>query len=497
MLNGSGRVPPSRIRDLIRMLERICYLPGLDPETVSWKTLDSARGAQGLSVAVPLLNEQQIAHVAQHVRRNAHKHLRAMPVMRIVEIIDAAVARLLDRQNPYRKRMEQTLPAVTGYDPEMVRLGLTRYLKTFRKPELLKFLAEDFSNPGILDDFQPLAKGGYGQAFGPPLLGHIWAGNVPAIPLWSIVCGLLVKSGNIGKVSSAEPLFATWFAELLAEVAPELAGCLAVVWWQGGDSKPEQALLQAADMTLAYGSNASLAAIQSRMPQGKRFLGFGHKVSFAMISAAALDPAKVAETAHRAAHDIGQYDQQGCFAPHVVFVERGGQVSPRMFSRYRARSLADFGQRYARRALTLAEDNSLAAWRQQEEFVHGAEVAGDIRGECSVSFHESGQGFGASSLNRAVRVVAVDDLAEVPAIVAPYRALLQTVGIAAPPDALFTLSKLLGDVGVTRIAALGDMTSPEAGWHHDGRFNLADLVNVTEIDVRAPAQADKLAFYDD
>jgi hypothetical protein len=114
-----------------------------------------------------------------------------------------------------------------------------------------------------------------------------------------------------------------------------------------------------------------------------------------------------------------------------------------------------------------------------------------------VSFHESGQGFGASSLNRAVRVVAVDDLADVPAIVAPYRALLQTVGIAARPDALFTLSKLLGDVGVTRIAALGDMTSPEAGWHHDGRFNLADLVNVTEIDARAPAQADKLAFYDD
>lgn len=479
------------------MVERVCYLPGLNPEALSWKTLSSAGGTQGLDVAVPLLNEQQITHLANHVRQNAEGHLRAMPVARIVEVVDAAVARLLDRQDPYRRRMEQALPAVTGYDPEMVRLGLTQYFKTFRKPELLRFLAEDFSNPSILDDFQPLAKGGYGQAFGPPVLGHIWAGNVPALPLWSIVCGLLVKSGNIGKVSSAEPLFASWFAELLAEVAPELADCLAVVWWQGGESKPEQALLRAADVTLAYGSNASLAAIQSRMPQGKRFLGFGHKVSFAMISAAALDPAKVARTAQRAAYDIGRYDQQGCFAPHVVFVERGAEITPRTFARYLARSLAAFGQRYPRRALTLAEDSSIAAWRQQEEFVHGAEVLGDTLGEWSVSFHEGGQGFGTSCLNRAIRVVAVDDLTEVPPLVAPYRALLQTVGIAAPPDALFKVSKLLGQVGVTRIAALGDMTSPEAGWHHDGRFNLADLVSVTEIDARAPPAADRLAPYDD
>lgn len=479
------------------MDERICYLPGLDADTVSWKTLESGRGPQGLTVAVPTLSAGHIAHLTQHVGRNAQKRLRALPVMQIVEMVDAAITRLLDRQDPYRQRMEQALPAITGYDSEMVRLGLTQYLKTFRKPELLRFLAEDFSNPGILDDFQPLAKGGYGQAFGPPVLGHIWAGNVPALPLWSLVCGLLVKSGNIGKVSSAEPLFATLFARLLAEVAPELADCLAVVWWQGGDTEREQALLQGADVTLAYGSTASLSAIQSRIPQGKRFLGFGHKVSFAMISAAALGPAKVAGTAESAAHDIGRYDQQGCFAPHVVFVERGAQISPRAFSRYLARSLAAFGHRYPRRALTLAEDNSLAAWRQDEELLHGADVTGDTLGTWSVSFHETGQAFGASSLNRAIRVVAVDDLADVPAIVAPYRAFLQTVGIAAPPQALFTLSKLLGEVGVTRIAALGDMTSPEAGWHHDGRFNLADLVTVTEIDARAPAQADKLAPYDD
>ena len=91
----------------------------------------------------------------------------------------------------------------------------------------------------------------------------------------------------------------------------------------------------------------------------------------------------------------------------------------------------------------------------------------------------------------------MDALADVPAIVAPFRALLQTVGIAAPPKELYALAAALGEVGVTRVAALGDMTAPEAGWHHDGRFNLLDLVEITEIDGRAEAASDRLAPYVD
>jgi hypothetical protein len=41
------------------------------------------------------------------------------------------------------------------------------------------------------------------------------------------------------------------------------------------------------------------------------------------------------------------------------------------------------------------------------------------------------------------------------------------------------------------------MTSPEAGWHHDGRFNLLDLVRITEIEARAETAAEDLASYAD
>ena len=41
------------------------------------------------------------------------------------------------------------------------------------------------------------------------------------------------------------------------------------------------------------------------------------------------------------------------------------------------------------------------------------------------------------------------------------------------------------------------MTAPEAGWHHDGRFNLLDLVSMIEIERSAETAAEAFAPYTD
>jgi len=482
---------------MIEMTQRAGYLPGLDPSSVQWELKSYGPVDATLSVLLPVLDSAQTAAMAQHVSTQSAMHLKVLPVDRIVDAIDLAVERLLDRNDPYRRRMDALLPIITGYDPEMVQLGLTGYLKTFRKPQLQRFLAEDFANPTILDSFQPLIKGGFGQAFGPDVLAHIWAGNVPGLPMWSLVAGLLVKAGNVGKVASAEPLFAGWFAQVLSEVEPALAECLAIVWWRGGDVAPETALLQEADLVLGYGNNESLSAIQLRVPSTKRFLPYGHKISFAMVSAKSLDASKASAMARLAAYDVVRYDQQGCYSPHMLFVEHGGRVTPERFAQYLAHELSAFDKRFPRRSLNMAEVNGIANWRNAEEMTPGGQVFGEESGAWTVSYQSEDKSFLPSSLNRTIRVVGVEALADVVAIAAPFKALLQTVGIAAPPKQLFSLASALGAVGVTRICALGDMTSPEAGWHHDGRFNLLDLVTITEIDARAEPASDRLAFYVD
>jgi hypothetical protein len=475
------------------------YLPGLRAEEVAWQTLAFEGKGGKVEVAVPVLTEAQIVALMQRVRSASRSYLKSLTVAQIVDLIDTAIHRLLDPQDPWRCKADSILPLVTGYDAEMVRLGLTGYLKTFRKPQLLRFLAEDFGNPQLLDDFVPRAKGGFSRALGPDLAVHVWAGNVPGLCLWSLISGLLVKSGTVGKLSSAEPLLAGWMAQLLVEIDPKLADCLAVVWWKGGDESQEKVFFSQADLVLAYGGTAALTDVRRQVPVTTRFLPFGHKLSFGLVAASSLDARKAPRAAQLAAYDVVRYDQQGCYSPHVFYVARGGKISPDEFSRYLAHELSALEKKYPRRTLSLGEAADLAAWRGAEEInslsAGGPQVAGD--GDWTVVYNKDLQPLAPGALNRTVRVVAVDQLADVMPLLEPHRAFLQTVGVAAAPRELFELAEQLGRAGVTRICALGQMTSPEAGWHHDGRCSLLDMVNMVDIDSSAEAAAETLAPYVD
>jgi len=344
------------------------YLPGLKSSEVHWHTLSFGAGAQQVDVQVPQLTPAQLHALAAHVRKQGRTQLKPMPVSQIITAIDRAIERLLNPADPYRMELELLLPRISGFDAEMVRLGLNAYLKTFRAPQLQRFVAEDFSNPKLLDEFQPRAKGGMARALGPELLVHVWAGNVPGLPLWSLVCGLLVKAPAIGKVASAEPLFASLFARLLAEVEPRLAEVLAIVWFKGGDTASERALFAEADTVLAYGGNDTLTALRQQVPVSTRFLPHGHKLSVGLVSAAALDVAHAPATARAAALDVVRYEQQGCYSPHTYYVARGGRVRPREFAQQLAGELARLHQNDRRLASSERDGFTLLLGLRSWEF---------------------------------------------------------------------------------------------------------------------------------
>lgn len=476
------------------------YLPNIGEYEFEYKILKYSNKDEEIEVEIPLLTTEQMNEVIQKVKQASAETLKCYSSAEIVNIIDQAIERLLDRGTSYRQMAEQFLPIVTGYDKEMIRLGLTSYLKTFRKNELQRFLVEDLGNPLLLDDFQPRVKGGFSKAFGPELITHIWSGNVPALPLWSFISGLLVKSGNIGKVPSAEPLFAGWFARLIVEVEPKFADCFAVVWWKGGDEERESSLFQQTDVVVGYGGNDSLQSLQRRMPITTRFLPFGHKISFGIVSKLSLDSRKAWQSVHRAALDVIRYDQQGCYSPHIFYVQDGGNVSPREFARYMANELENFQKRYPRRDLSMEESVSLSSWRQKEEMSMFSqpdkEVLGNETNDWTVVY-EKELDFAPSCLNRVIKVISFESIDDILPLIAPYRSFLQTVGVAASPKELFQWAELLGKSGVTRITALGSMTAPEAAWHHDGRFNLLDLVNIVDIESSAEDYSEQFAPYVD
>ena len=83
------------------MAERTGYLPGLNNEIIDWHTLAFERDNQVLKLAVPVLNETQLQDLISTVQKASRTVLKALTVHEITGIIDAAIARLLDRNDPY------------------------------------------------------------------------------------------------------------------------------------------------------------------------------------------------------------------------------------------------------------------------------------------------------------------------------------------------------------------------------------------------------------
>ncbi|SDD02086.1 Acyl-CoA reductase (LuxC) [Paenibacillus sp. UNCCL117] len=471
-----------------------CLLPrGLEPEQWTERKLEGPAGT--LVLKLPVLSPELLGQIAREVAARREAYLAGLRTERIVELLDRAVARWLDPAYELRLLAETWLPVMTGYDGEMIRLELKRFFRTFRRKELLRFLDEEFDAAGVLDEFRPRKHGGMSRAYGPELIFHVFSGNVPGLPVWSLIMGLLLKSAAIGKTSSAEPLMAVLFARTLAEIDEELADCLAILPWKGGSEELEQPLLEAADAVVVYGSQRTVEQLRSRTPAGRTFLSYGHKISFAMIGREALSADRFRETARKLAEDASVYDQQGCLAPHGVFVEEGGAVSARQFAQLVAAEMEHYQQKKPRAVLTEAEATAIRLVRQRMELrgLQGEPIsvyasAGGT--EWTVIYHGAA-GFEASPLNRTLHVFACEELSQAVRLLRPYRDYLQTAGLAVGPDRLERTAAMLGSCGVTRLCAIGQMARTPAGWHHDGRMNLLDLVRWVDLERSAELEAER------
>jgi len=447
----------------------------------------------------PVVTAELVSRVCARLLDAQQDLLAERPVMEVVQVLGAVVTRWADPAYRWRRVAEELLPMITGYAPEMVRRGLKEHLSTFRHDRLLRFVAGDFDNPLVLDGFQPNRAGGRSRAYGPRLMTQVFAGNVPGLPVWNLICGLLVKSATLGKSASGEPLFPVLFARSIAEVDPGLAQCLAIVHWAGGSEEVESAAFACSDAVTVTGGVGAVASVRARVPVGMPVVSYGHKVSVAVLGRESLALNRYADTARRFARDVSHYDQQGCLSPHAVFVERGGAVDPKTFAAALAAEMGRYEQGKPRAELTLTESAAIDRVRTQYEFRSYTDPTGvavftsPVGTAWTVIYEEAPERLEISPLNRVVRVHPVQGVADVVAHLAPLRYVLQTVGVACAPQRLPEWAGLLGGGGVDRICAVGQMPDPAPGWHHDGRGSLSALIRW--VDIEGPAEA-ALESYD-
>ena len=456
------------------------WLPGLDARQLEFE--ERPFGLGKIQLRIPTLTPEELREVLLKLRQRRTRVLADRPIAGILESIEAAARRLTRTDDALHAQLVETLPGLTGYSEQMIEMGLRRMGSAWTAEALRAALCEEFGDLEVLNKFQPRKSGGFTRAVGPSLTVHFFSGNIPGVSVSSLIRALCVKSASFGKTASGEPYLAVCFARALAEEDAELAECLAVSYWPGGDDEREDVAFAEADAVVAYGNDETLFQIRRRVPAGVRMLEYPNRVGAALVTKSALTPERAPELARLAAQDVAAFDQQGCVSPHLIYVQRGGGVTPLEFAEVLAVQLDRLSVEIPRGRLSPADSSLIHQLRAQAE-VRGATVLASEGGTEWTVIVEERTAFDPSPLHRVIQIRPVDDPDVAVAALQALGRRLQTVAVAGEPDEMTVLAGRLAQVGATRIVPLGETAWPSPHWHHDGRFQFLDLVRFVDLEV--------------
>ena len=459
------------------------HLPDLEEADVeSWRTLD--RG--GVIVRAPVLRAGALARMIARMRAARTLALESRTAQEIVAVIDRTTDLLLEEQTI--GPLLDALPAVTGYSAAMARLVVERMAEDWRRPALERLLDAELAGGRALDAFvERPGRRAHSLAVGPPLTFHIFSGNVPGVAVTSMVRALLVRSAVLGKTASGEPLLAPLFARTLARMEPDMARCMAVLYWPGGADAIEDTALEEADAIIVYGSGETVRAIRRRAPERARVIEHGPRFSIGLVAREMMaDGETAARVAEVAAVATAMFDQQGCVSPHMIWVEGDASAADR-FARLLADALGRLAVTLPRGSIDPGSAAAVREARTAAEFraIGGADVevfTGPGAGTGWTVIREAAPEFRPSPLFRTISVQPLPRLEDAAACIVPWGASLQTVAVAASRERVVALAPGLARAGAMRVTDFERMPWPPADGHHDGSGALTELVRWVDLE---------------
>lgn len=438
------------------------------------------------------LTAKLVTDACSALKQNRQKFLAARSTDSLVNTIAGLAQDWLDPDFPFRKIVRERGPAETGFSEPTLMAGLDRFFRQLTRASLEALIAQDLGSVRRLDeiisDQFELRQDRASIAHGHDLIVHVAGGVLPNPPITSIIIGLLARSAQFIKCPARASFLPRMFAHSLYAVQPKLGACLEIADWPGGSDLLERALFAEASVVAATGSNETLAAIHARVPARARFLGYGHKLSFAFIARESLASVRRKEVVPLVADDILAWNQLGCLSPHVIFVETGGPTPPAVFAELLAAELENRERREPRGFLPAAEAAAIATRRMFHQVRAAAEDTTRIWSSAETTawtvVYEEDPAFQLSCLNRFIYVKPVSDMDHLMTAIASLQGSVSTVGVSAPAQRLNEIALRLARWGVTRICPAGQMQNPPLTWRHDGRPALADLITWTDIELR-------------
>ena len=232
-------------------------------------------------------------------------------------------------------------------------------------------------------------------------------------------------------------------------------------------------MLEKCELVIAFGDDATIESLHRR-----NVIGFGSRVSGALIAPDRIDSSRLDEIADLLARDVALFEQLGCLSLHQVFV-----VSSE------GRAMAGTAARPTDTARELALRMSIGLERLSESMpparipIHDAAAIRGVRERArwraiagepvellesrglgwTVIFEQRPDSFKVSPGFRTVQVTAVRDLAEFRECIAPVSGRIEAMAVVGDDCEIEARA-----MGIPYVCAPGEMQSPPLDWRHGG-----------------------------
>ncbi|MFB6580498.1 acyl-CoA reductase [Streptomyces sp. NPDC056402] len=404
----------------------------------------------------------------------------------VLAACDALATALSDPGHPVRARLAAHLPE--GEDPAVLaELG-----GLLGRRELTRKLRRELGSatPGRLNRADPRET--VYEAWAPVgLVAHVAPGNAATVAPLSIVEGLLAGNVNVLKTSSDDTLLTQHLMAELAALDPSGALAARIVVLRFPSSRQEWLRLMCApaDAVAVWGGEAAVEGVVAHVPAGCRLVEWGHRISFAYLTADAWSDAR---TLDALADDVCLLGQEACSSPQVVYLDTEDEdevfgFAERFAAVLAARPPAAAGSPAGGTdPAEAAELTTTELMARLEEHLGLTRVFAAPDGSWRV-MADTRSPLTASPLHRSVWVKPLPRKRLI-ATLRPMRRYLQTAGIAGSPADIAELSRTALAAGVTRVTPVGAMLESYAGEPHDGVYALQRYSR------RVAVQAEPAAF---
>jgi hypothetical protein len=388
------------------------------------------------------------------------------------------LARLADLWRPqgeYAKQARELLGE--AFQPRAVAASLDALASCLNAQLLEHFLGEELGRSDLLDAWRADVSGtALVRGFPLGVVAHVLAGNVFLGGAMAVAQALLTRNAVLMKASRDEAGFTALFVQSLNECDPggPLAEAVELLHWDSVKDELNEVLRQEADAIVVWGGEQAVAAYPSERCKGK-VIHHGPRLGVGVV----LDEQSFLDAL---AWDVCLWEQRACSSPRLVFAPRG---AARDVARRLSAALGALNDKLPCRPLSLDDKSEVMTIRERAYWCDGAEVFAAPASMSHTVLLVPSLPSAVPVGSRTVVVCQMDDVTDLIDQLTPYRPMLQTVVLVAPPSRWPDTAVTLARAGFTQVAAAGSAASRFLGLPHEGEFALRRLVRLVGIDLGA------------